>query len=669
MEASVNMNCVDLLRQIVSQCDKSDPNVKRVFSYLKKDKVIPFSEWLVLAPEELKDDLLNYEIEIDNKLKEEIEKSGIGLITGDKQFVYVYTPGYSKYLIDNLKTLGGTAKYRNGMYVCWTFEKSKDIINILGSLFPTWRNRYSYETISQLELNKRLKEFFVYYENGKFYGTGTGGVYRKYLFRHGFTWDKKSLRWTTPACFEYAVNWLTYWNWGGVTFDLSFEDEYVRLLDRHFKSIDVLNEAYELAQTELFQNEFVEFNFFQDDFKKLKLREFQVESLHWKFQRKFHLDAHDMGLGKTFMNAFMAKCIQDINPEYRVVIVCPSSVKGNWESTVGTVGLRNTTVHSWGLTPTEVKEPFILIGDESHKTQDPSSQQTQKFLNLSFQADFVFLLSGTPIKNGRCSNVYCQLLALRVHEALLGEEHFFQRYNESVYAMNRLKNRYTDKVILFKDKKDCVDLPPLERVFVDVEFTPEQQAVYNTEFNLFMEKYGERVLKGICSGEAENLVAALGMRKANSIGKIPDAASLAQEIVETGNQVVVFAEFLETIEGVKRLLEKSGVKVAYLSSNLSSGERQSLIDEFWNGSYQAFLTTTKTGGVGVQLQCASYVILVDRPWTPGDTFQGEDRLNRIGQKNPVTSYWLVHGIDKHVDNVLCEKQTNINDMLGSSKQF
>lgn len=41
------------------------------------------------------------------------------------------------------------------------------------------------------------------------------------------------------------------------------------------------------------------------------------------------------------------------------------------------------------------------------------------------------------------------------------------------------------------------------------------------------------------------------------------------------------------------------------------------------------------GGVGLTLTAACTVILVDRPWTPGDVNQAEDRVRRIGQKRPV----------------------------------
>jgi SNF2 family DNA or RNA helicase len=88
-------------------------------------------------------------------------------------------------------------------------------------------------------------------------------------------------------------------------------------------------------------------------------------------------------------------------------------------------------------------------------------------------------------------------------------------------------------------------------------------------------------------------------------------------------------------------------------------------DEFAREDEGVFMCTTKTGGVGLNLQTASYVILVDYPWTPGDTLQAEDRVYRIGQDQPVTIYRLLHGIDYDVFKILEEKIENINTTLDS----
>jgi hypothetical protein len=48
---------------------------------------------------------------------------------------------------------------------------------------------------------------------------------------------------------------------------------------------------------------------------------------------------------------------------------------------------------------------------------------------------------------------------------------------------------------------------------------------------------------------------------------------------------------------------------------------------------------------------------VDRPWTPGDVNQAEDRVRRIGQKRPVRSIWIrAFPIDEQIDSLIDHKE-------------
>lgn len=56
------------------------------------------------------------------------------------------------------------------------------------------------------------------------------------------------------------------------------------------------------------------------------------------------------------------------------------------------------------------------------------------------------------------------------------------------------------------------------------------------------------------------------------------------------------------------------------------------------------------------LTAAHTIILLDRPWTPGEAQQAEDRVRRIGQTKPVKSIWMVaFDLDKQIDSVLEHK--------------
>ena len=75
------------------------------------------------------------------------------------------------------------------------------------------------------------------------------------------------------------------------------------------------------------------------------------------------------------------------------------------------------------------------------------------------------------------------------------------------------------------------------------------------------------------------------------------------------------------------------------------------------------MATTKSGGAGVDLTAADYVLMVDRPWNMATVEQAEDRLHRPGQHWPVTSVWLkMFDVDAYVDQV-CLGKGRINDLV------
>ena len=88
-------------------------------------------------------------------------------------------------------------------------------------------------------------------------------------------------------------------------------------------------------------------------------------------------------------------------------------------------------------------------------------------------------------------------------------------------------------------------------------------------------------------------------------------------------------------------IRKAGYSAVKLTGDTSDKERERLVDEFQGeGGPQVFLTTIQAGGLGITLTAASVAVFTDLYWTPAINAQAEDRLHRIGQKNPVTIYSL-----------------------------
>jgi hypothetical protein len=103
---------------------------------------------------------------------------------------------------------------------------------------------------------------------------------------------------------------------------------------------------------------------------------------------------------------------------------------------------------------------------------------------------------------------------------------------------------------------------------------------------------------------------------------------------------------------------------------VSPPERQERLARFQAGSGDLLLATYGVGGLGLGLQRASQVVLLERPWTPGDAAQAEDRCHRLGSRRPVTSHWLQLGsADALVDGLILSKADRIEVLLGQRRRL
>ena len=76
------------------------------------------------------------------------------------------------------------------------------------------------------------------------------------------------------------------------------------------------------------------------------------------------------------------------------------------------------------------------------------------------------------------------------------------------------------------------------------------------------------------------------------------------------------------------------------------------------------ISTFGTGGLGFTLHRARHVVLLERPWTPGDAEQAEDRCHRIGMGASLQSHWLQLGLaDQLVDGLIASKAERIELLL------
>lgn len=148
--------------------------------------------------------------------------------------------------------------------------------------------------------------------------------------------------------------------------------------------------------------------------------------------------------------------------------------------------------------------------------------------------------------------------------------------------------------------------------------------------------------------------------------KTVELLDLVEQIKENGQKVLVFSQYdTEGVGKLENLLRPFGVSL--IKGGLSDNARNSAISEFKkNKDICVFLATIKTGGVGLTLTEASYVIHFDHWWNPALMWQADDRVHRTGQKSSqvnIYSFWTQDTIEERIYAVLKEKHLLFDEVI------
>ena len=123
--------------------------------------------------------------------------------------------------------------------------------------------------------------------------------------------------------------------------------------------------------------------------------------------------ADAMGLGKTLTALVAARALVRATG-CRIVVIAPSGLHAHWRQEAAALQLRLELL-SWAQLPNDLPEAgTVLIADEAHYAQNLSSQRTRAFLRLSRHPRLraAWLLTGTPMKNGRPAQLFPLLAAI-----------------------------------------------------------------------------------------------------------------------------------------------------------------------------------------------------------------------------------------------------------------
>lgn len=397
--------------------------------------------------------------------------------------------------------------------------------------------------------------------------------------------------------------------------------------------------------------------------------------------------ALDMGLGKTLIGCVWARAFCKTFSEHnlKVIVLCPVSLRMDWQRTMeDAVGMTvvdddtkkksqatkdaDVTVASWSKVPAAPAggQKFVVVADEAHSMQSMTAQRTQNALKLMLapHAIGVLLLSGTPMKNGKPSNLFPLLKAIQHplgrHQRAY-EAHFCQGQSTkfgwmATGAANLPQLRaLTQSHLLHLTKEQCLpELPKQTRHRNKVPVSSRAQLKHTQALQKLASVYSNRLDPS--ANEQAVLGAVQNLRLVDSMAKVDATVQTCLQVLKEEPSVVVFASFVDAAKAVHQKLTDAGHKGELLTGETPAKKRHQLVDNFQDGLSPVFVSTFGAGGVGLTLTAACTVVLMDRSWTPGEVHQAEDRVRRIGQKKAVTSIWMsAFELDDQIDAIIESK--------------
>ncbi|MCB9665766.1 MAG: DEAD/DEAH box helicase [Alphaproteobacteria bacterium] len=423
--------------------------------------------------------------------------------------------------------------------------------------------------------------------------------------------------------------------------------------------------------------------------------------------------ADDMGLGKTVQLIAHVVDRRARGADKPCLVVCPTSVLGNWIRELGRFAPHLTVSRHHGLDRdlaqatradvvlttygllardvdalSEVAWDVVAL-DEAQAIKNPDSRRAQAASRLD--ARHRVAMSGTPVEN-RLEELW-SLMRFLIPGLLGTRAHFHrtvaipvERFGDEEVAW-RLKAGVSP-FLLRRVKTDpdvASDLPDKVERHEFCALTAEQAALYRDVSEEHLVRIAEAqiserrghvlamltALKQICNHPAHYLKEE-GPLEGRS-GKLERATELLEQVLELGDRAIVFTQYREMGDRLKRHLgEAFEVEVPFLHGGVASHARDEMVRRFQeDDDVPLLLVSLRAGGTGLNLTRATHVLHYDRWWNPAVEDQATDRAYRIGQhRNVQVHKFVCQGtLEERIDALLDEKRSLAESVVGNGERL
>ena len=444
------------------------------------------------------------------------------------------------------------------------------------------------------------------------------------------------------------------------------------------------------------------------DIVKHPLLPYQREGvLHLAFGERALL-ADEMGLGKTIQGIAACVLLAQLKQIERVLVVCPASLKTEWEEQIARFCDRSTRLvfgprvqrlaayqdpafftivnYEQVLGDAEdinsILKPDIVVLDEAQRIKNWQTKTARRVKSL--RSPYAFVLTGTPLEN-RIDELYSivQYLDPEVLGPLFRFNRDFYKLDERgrpVDYQNLADLRERLQPLLLRRRKSDVEnqLPGRTVKNYFVPMAEEQRLRYEDYYAPAARLIAKAQKRPLTKEEFDRLQQLLAcMRMVCDTPAILDPTCrispkleelegiLSDLLEEPDRKVIVFSEWERMLSMVRELAGEMGVDVAWHTGSVPQQRRRAEINRFKHDPACRLFLSTDSGSVGLNLQVASAVINVDLPWNPAKL---EQRIARAWRKNQTRSVSVVNlvtedSIEHSILHLLGRKQALADGVL------
>ncbi len=410
---------------------------------------------------------------------------------------------------------------------------------------------------------------------------------------------------------------------------------------------------------------------------KLALYPYQVEGALFAVRAGRALIGDEMGLGKTAQAIAAAEILARHFGVSRVLVVCPTSLKYQWQGEMLRFAGRKARVIAGGRAQRQKDyaqddfckitnyeklnpdleliagwAPELVIVDEAQRIKNWNTIAARALKRID--SPYAIVLTGTPLEN-KLEELISIVQFVDQHRLgptwRLLHEHQVRDEGGRVTGYTGLERiGQTLAPIMIRRRKAEVlrQLPGRTDSNILVPMT-EAQLRYHEENADIVARIVQRWRKTHFLSEKDQRLLTCALQNMRMVCnstylldqesdhgvKADEVVALIDDLAAQKAKAVVFSQWTRSHDIVIRRLEARGVGYVSFHGGVPSEKRPALVRRFREDPDCRVFLSTDAGSTGLNLQHAATLINMDLPWNPAILEQRIARIHRMGQKHPV----------------------------------